>query len=358
MKKWISWMAAGALSAVLLLSGCGKPSVHVMKAEASQEPFTLETKAVPEALHVAPVIPSVSGGLLSDLPDIGTTVEAGDVLFRIDSSQYESQAAALEAKIAESASSAPAASYGGAPIDNSMEASLLKQGIITRAEYNRIKGRSAAAEPAPSGGGAQVDGNLASALAALQKTIAGCTVRAPISGIISQVYIGDTHMAMAGKPALVIRQDSPVTASIEIPSKLDTLMERAKDDKTLTVTRTDGDEIWYGELKKQPNEDGDKYTTYKVQVDNSDDEITIGNEYKIRIESGKTMSSYMIPKTALIGEDSVAVVNDDGLIDIKTVDIASETGGFLLIMDGLSEGDRVVTDPTKDLEMGMEVDVK
>lgn len=138
-----------------------------------------------------------------------------------------------------------------------MEASLLKQGIITRAEYNRIKGRSAVAEPVPSGGGSQVDGNLASALAALQKTIAGCTVRAPISGIISQVYIGDTHMAMAGKPALVIRQDSPVTASIEIPSKLDTLMERAKDDKTLTVTMTDGDEIWYGELKKQPNEDGD-----------------------------------------------------------------------------------------------------
>lgn len=45
----------------------------------------------------------------------------------------------------------------------------------------------------------------------------------------------------------------------------------------------------------------------------------------------------MIPKSALIGDDSVAVVNEDGLIDIKTVDIASETGGFLLIMDGLSE---------------------
>lgn len=217
MKKWISWMAAGALSAVLLLSGCGRHSVHVMKAEASQNPSPWRRKQC-RRRHVAPVIPSVSGGLLSDPPDIRTTVEAGDVLFRIDSSQYESQAAALEAKIAESASSTPPASYGGAPIDNSMEASLLKQGIITRAEYNRIKGRSAVVEPAPSSGGAQVDGNLTSALAALQKTIAGCTVRAPISGIISQVYIGDTHMAMAGKPALVIRQDSPVTASIEIPS--------------------------------------------------------------------------------------------------------------------------------------------
>ena len=187
MKKWISWMAAGALSAVLLLSGCGKPSVHVMKAEASQEPFTLETKAVPEALHVAPVIPSVSGGLLSDLPDIGTTVEAGDVLFRIDSSQYESQAAALEAKIAESASSAPPASYGGAPIDNSMEASLLKQGIITRAEYNRIKGRSAVAEPASSGGGAQVDGNLASALAACGGASSSTAASSAASGSASAV---------------------------------------------------------------------------------------------------------------------------------------------------------------------------
>lgn len=357
MKKWISLMAVGALSAMLLLSGCGKPSVHVMKAEASKEPLTLEMKAVPEALHVAPVIPAASGGLLSNLPDIGTTVEAGDVLFQIDSSQYESQAAALQAKIAESVSSAPSVSYGGSPIDNSMEASLLKQGIITRAEYNRIKGRSAAPAAVRQSGG-QVDEQAAAALAALQKTIASCTVRAPISGIISQVYIGDTHMAVAGKPALVIRQDSPVTASIEIPSKLDPLMERAKDDQTLTVTMTDGDEIWYGELKKQPNEDGDKYTTYKVQVDNSDDEITIGNEYNIRIDSGKTTSAFMIPKSALIGDDSVAVVNEDGLIDIKTVDIASETGGFLLIMDGLSEGDSVVTDPTKDLEMGMEVDVK
>lgn len=112
MKKWISLMAVGALSAMLLLSGCGKPSVHVMKAEASKEPLILETKAVPEALHVAPVIPAASGGLLSNLPDIGTTVEAGDVLFQIDSSQYESQAAALQAKIAESASSAPLVSYG------------------------------------------------------------------------------------------------------------------------------------------------------------------------------------------------------------------------------------------------------
>ncbi len=351
MKKWMGCLAAISLAATLLLAGCGKPAVHVMKAEATSEPFTLETKATVEAVHAAPVIPSVSGGLVSNPPDVGTVVEAGDVLFQIDSSQYESQAAALEAQISQSATSS--ISYA-APIDNSMEASLLRQGIITQAEYNRIKGRSAQPQPVQR----NVDSGLVASLSAVQKLIASCTVRAPISGVISQIYLGDTHMAMAGKPALVIRQNSPVSAIVEIPAKMDALLDAAKDDKTLTVTMSDGTELWYGELKRQPNENGEKYTAYKVQVDNMDDQIVIGNEYSIRIDSGKTVPAYMIPKTALIGDDALAVVTDDGLVDIKTVAIASETGGYLLIMDGLKEGDRVITDPPKDLEMGMQVDVK
>lgn len=362
MKKWMAALGAACITSVFFLSGCGStPSVHVMKAEVSREPFTIETKVIPEALHVAPVIPSVSGGLISNPPDIGTTVTAGDVLFQIDASQYESQAAALQAQIAAASQAVAAPAYSAPAVDNSMEASLLRQGIITRAEYERIKGRqgaSAAPAPAAENGSGAVDQNLISSLQAVQKTIAGCTVRAPISGVVSQVYIGDTHMAMAGKPALVIRQDSPVTASLEIPAKMDNVMEKAKDDKTLTVSLSDGDEIWYGELKKQPNENGDKLTTYKVQVDNGNDEITIGNEYSLRIESGQNVDSFMIPKSALIGEDTVAVVNDDNLVDMKTVSVASETGGFLLIMSGLSEGDRVITDPPKDLDMGMQVDVK
>ena len=66
----------------------------------------------------------------------------------------------------------------------------------------------------------------------------------------------------------------------------------------------------------------------------------------------------MIPKSAIIGEDTVAVVNDSNLVDMKTVSIASETGGYVLIMDGLADGDRVITDPPKGLDMGMQVDVK
>lgn len=357
MKKWMMALAATCAAAVMVLSGCGNtPSVHVTKAAISTEPFTLETKAAPEALHTAPVIPSVSGGLISNPPDIGATVKAGDVLFKIDASQYEAQASALQQKIAESSAQA-APVYNGPSVDNSLEASLLKQGIITRAEYEKIKGRSMPSGGAVSGGGAPDPGLIAS-LQTLQKTIASCTVRAPISGVVSQVYLGDTHMAMAGKPALVIRQDSPVVAMIELPVRLDSVMEKAKDEKTLTVSMSDGKGVWYGELKQQPNQNGEKYTTYKIQVDNPQNEITIGNEYDIRVESGQNVSCIMIPDSAIIGDNTVAIVNDGNLVDIKDVSIASRQGGYAMIMDGLSEGDRVITDPPKGIEMGMQVDVK
>jgi RND family efflux transporter MFP subunit len=351
------------LAGSVLLSGCahGTPTVKTMTAQLSDEPFTLETKAKPEALHVAPVVPSASGAITSDIPDVGKVVNAGDVLFQIDSSQYESQASDLRAKIAASAQQqvqtieVPGSSAAG---DNSMEASLLRQGIITRAEYERIKGRSGGGtttQQVVTGG--TPDPQLTASLNTVEKAIANCTVRAPISGVISQVYIGDNKVAVTGKPALVIRQDSPVIVSVNIPSKMDDVLTKAKDEKTLTVTISDNDNVWYGELKPQPNENKSPYTTYKIQVDNPDDQITIGNEYNVRIESGQNVKAFMIPKSALIGDDTVAVVTDDNLVDMKKVDVASETGGYILIMDGLAEGDKIITNPPKDLEMGEQVKV-
>lgn len=85
--------------------------------------FYIGNKAAPEALHTAPVIPSVSGGLISNPPDIGATVKAGDVLFKIDASQYEAQASALQQKIAESSAQA-APVYNSPSVDNSLEASF------------------------------------------------------------------------------------------------------------------------------------------------------------------------------------------------------------------------------------------
>ena len=339
-----------ALCLTFMVAGCGgKVSVNVQKAQMTEESFIYESKSHPEAVHMAPIIPPVSGAIISAIPDVGTVVEPGDVLFTVDSSAYQAQANELKRQIASGATVHP--SYG---TDDSMEASLLKQGIITRQEYERIKGRKGRSATYNS---EAVDPSLTASLEAIEKLIDSCTVRAPIGGVISQVYVGDTKVATAGKAALVIRQDSPVQATIEIPSGLENELDEAKDNKTLTVSLSDGTDVWYGELKKQGNGKGSRYVAYKVQVDNNDDRIIIGNEYSVRIDSGRKIHCIVVPKSALIGEDSIAIVTSSNLVDIRHVDIAGEKDGKLLVVGGLDEGDQVITNPPKNIDIGMQVTV-
>lgn len=104
---------------------------------------------------------------------MGTVVNAGDELFKIDSSQYESQAAALRSQIAAaSQAAAPSYSYSAPAVDDSLEASLLKQGIITRAEYERIKGRKGGVvQQAPAAAPAQAPAQLVASLQTLEKPL-------------------------------------------------------------------------------------------------------------------------------------------------------------------------------------------
>lgn len=348
--NWKYVMAAACFAGALLAGGCGKPSVYVMTAKMENAPFIVETKAVPEALHTAPVIPSVSGSLISELPEVGRAVEAGEVLFRIDSSSYESQASALQAQIS---SSVPSSHTVPAPVDdNSIEASLLRQGIITRIEYDKIQGRKGVSRESAGG---TVNPGLAEALVAVERAIAACTVQAPISGVISQVYIGDTKIAAAGRPALLIRQNTPVIAEIRLPAELDAAMEKMKEEKALTVLLSSDDKSWYGELKRQPNENGEKYTSYKVQIDNPEGEIKIDESYTIRLQSEESVPYIVIPQSAIMAENTVAVIRNDSLVDFRTVRVAYEDGKNAFLLEGIREGDQVVTDPSSKLEMGMQV---
>ncbi len=350
MKRWHQAALGALLAAAALLSGCGTPSVEVVRAKKEMAPFVYETEARMDAVHTMEIVPRVSGTILSAVPDIGTALQAGQLLIQIDASPYEAQRADLMGRVS-SASAAPAA-----PVDDSMEASLLRQGIITRAEYNRLRARRGGA--AVSAAAPATDEAARIAMQAVQQAINDCTILAPISGIIAQNYVADSKTAAAGKTALVIRQDSPVAATLQIPSDMDPILEKAKADKTLTVTISGAGGPWYGELKPQPNPEGDAYTVYRVQADNTDRGIEVGRTYPVRIDSGQKVEGYVIPATAFIKDDMVEVVNGDDLIDVRTVTVASTMGKNRLVIDGLSDGDRVVVHPTEALQLGTEVRVR
>ena len=51
--NWKYVMASACFIGALLAGGCGKPSVHVMTVKMEKVPFAMETRVVPEALHIA-----------------------------------------------------------------------------------------------------------------------------------------------------------------------------------------------------------------------------------------------------------------------------------------------------------------
>lgn len=353
--NWRILLVAVLAAGMVLCTGCGKPAVRVRQVEEIKAPFVIEISSEAEALHTEQVIPSVSGPVISELPPAGTKVEAGSLLFQIDASSYEAQAAALENQIGSAYSSGAERPSYNAENDDSMEASLLRQGIITRAEYEQIQRRKGNISRTLANRAGPAAEGIRESLAAVRKSIAACGVRAPIDGTVSAVYLDKNKIAAAGQTAMVICQDTPVVFSFGLPAGWDEFIERTKNEKMLTVTVFDNDHVWYGELKKQESNGNNKYTVYKVQIDNPEGELVFGKNYTVRLSSSENIPTVVIPKTALRGENTVAVVTDDSLIDIKTIMIGHIDGEDVYVLDGLHAGDRVVLHSSEDIEIGMPV---
>ncbi len=338
------WMAA-FVAAAFLLGGCGTPKVETTVAQKVRAPLVFTATVVPEALFSLPVIPQVSGTLLAPLPDPGTELCAGDTIADIDTSQYDAQIAEGEARLASQPAAAPSLEE-----DGSMEASLLQQGIITRAEYEKLRGKKSRT--------VAVSGNEAmeSALAAAKNARAACHITAPISGIVAKIYV-QKNVAQAGQPLLLIRQDSPVTAEIEIPCDIVAAVDEAKEKRTLTVSLTDADRsrVWFGELKKEGEEAGSPFAVYRVQADNPDGKLIIGEKYDLRIDTGRETVGISVPTKAIFDGNKVQIVTEDGLLDIRSVIVGADAGENTLIIGGLEEGDHVVVSPDTKLSVGTKV---
>ena len=337
-------------AAVALFSGCGTPTVDIAVATKTKASLVYTATVKPEALHSLPVMSQVSGPMLTLLPAVGTKVAAGDLLTEIDSTAYDAQIADIESRL----QSLPQAASSAPVDDSSMEASLLRQGIITRAEYDRLRGKKSVGEVTAAGNEA-----LEVALRAAQAAKDACRVTAPIDGIVAEVYeTGNT--VTAGRPILLLRQDTPVTAEIEVPVFLSEAVDRAKEERTLTVTISNSDkqQILYGELKKESEEISGPYCLYRIQVDNPDGAVSIGNPYQLRVDTGREADGILIPASAILGGDTVQIVTADGLIDMRRVVCGTETDGKRIVFSGIAEGERVVTKPDASLTVGTKVKVR
>jgi RND family efflux transporter MFP subunit len=83
--------------------------------------------------------------------------------------------------------------------------------------------------------------------------------------------------------------------------------------------------------------------------------LAVGLFVTAEIASAQSMDAFVIPRLALRNEDKVYVINDEGTLEIRTVEVLSTSADRVLLSGGVANGERVVTSTIPAAVDGMQV---
>jgi len=175
-------------------------------------------------------------------------------------------------------------------------------------------------------------------------------IRSPINGVVTDRSLYPGEMAAAGTPLLTVMDTSSVIARAHIPQDQAALLKLG-DKATITVPGTGSDEAEPIEGKVtvvSPALDPNSTTVEVwVKADNPKGRLRPGTSVKISMLARSVPNSLVIPAAAVLtspdGSNYVMVAGSDNKAHQKTVKTGIRQGDQVQMLEGLAEGDRVIT---------------
>ncbi|GLC79078.1 efflux RND transporter periplasmic adaptor subunit [Lacrimispora brassicae] len=384
-KLFTGLMAVAILSS--LLTGCAgenqQTEVTVAAAKAGKDLSTMVWQGTVEALSSVDVVPNSNGKILEIPVKEGDHVNPGDVLFQVDDQdaklQLEQakagyQAAEAAFKNAEKASQQntsvrPAEIAFNTARDNfnRMEA-LYGGGAVSQAEYEGAKAQmdtaSAQLQAARNGQAGNYDitkAQMESAKASLdivQKKYDDCRVTAPISGMVTNVYVEVGQMVSPQVKAMTVIDDSGIKVKIQVA---DMDIDQLKTGMSMKVSLQSLGESCQGtvtEMSAVSNASTGMFTV-TVQLEEAGKVSYIGLTADLRVSDNKENSSVYIPAKCIQSDDSGTFVYkvSNGTVVKTAITEGKKKNAYYEVSQGLSEGDEVVMQSSSPLEDGKKVQV-
>jgi len=343
--------------------------VGVVPATRRDVPLSLEAIGSLDGYNNVEIRARVRGFLQSQAYKDGARVKAGDVLFRIEPSEFSTNGEAAEANVARAR-----VALDKAKLEVERDHGLRQAGMISQQDLDNAEAAVRDAE-------AQVRANGAQAARA-SLDLRYTTVRSPIDGVagIAQVRVGN-----------LVGQDGPTL--LATVSELDVMRVNF----TLPEAEYVRHPQWFADLdhrdlgwaKKQFESgaanlelvlaDGSTYAqravivavdrkldsatgTAQLQalVPNADGQLRPGEFARVRIpREGEGKNVVVVPERALIsvqGSFSVAIVGADRKVTIKPVRLGPTVGGTAIVQTGLDGGEQLVVDGLQQISDGAVVD--
>jgi membrane fusion protein, multidrug efflux system len=370
-------MAAGVAGAVVLLfvSGCNRGTQSATAAPAdggrgrdaaavavSTAPVVTKAMAVKlrsvgnvEASSTVEVRSQVSGELMSVDFAEGQDVRQGQLLFTIDPRVFEATLLQAEAALARDTAQSKNLEAQHARLTN-----LLKQGLVSQADYDAAAASAAAMQASIAAGKAAVEN------ARLQRQ--NTRIAAPVAGRTGALLVhrGALVRANDATPLVVINRLSPAFVSFAVPARMLPRLRRGDTQRALGVEASpagaaDGASTGTVTFIDNSVDPATDTIRLKATFPNTDRRLWPGAFVDVTLQLSVDQHAKVIPAKAVQPSqqgDFVFVVRPDQTVETRPVKVAWTEGDEAVIETGLNAGETVVTDGQLRLTPGARITVK
>lgn len=356
------------LAACLAVAACSgevaappRPAAKVTVVTLKAGPVTLvrELPGRASPFRVAEVRPQVTGIIAKRLFTEGSQVEQGQALYQIDDAAYRAAANSARAQLARAEATLTSARLTARRIG---ELALI-DAVSVQENENAIAALKLAEADV---GAARADLDSANVILAYAR------ISAPISGRIgkSSVTQGALVTANQATPLATVHQLDPIYIDLTQSSAELLQLRRAltagslQDTSGLPVTilLEDGSEFSHKGTLEFAEVSVDPATgsfNLRVKVDNPQGLIMPGMYVRALLSKGVREDAILVPMQGITrdpkGKASAMVVDGEGKVAVRAVEVSTAIGDKWLVEDGLEAGDKVIVEGLQKIGPGMPV---
>jgi len=327
-----------------------------------------------QAVTEAPILARADGYLKSRSVDIGDRVKAGQIVAEIEAPELAQQVTQAKATLQQSEASLEQAqaNYQQAKANEALtrsnaqrQESLVQYGIITiqqneeyQSAYQVAQANSQALEKAINAARSTIAANQAN-LARLTELQQYTSVRAPFAGIITLRNVDVGALITSGTTLLFrVAQTDVLRTYVNVP-QTDAASVRVRQAAQLSIASLPGRKF-AGTVARTANalDPSSRTLLVEVQVPNAAGLLLPGMYASVDLNTQRTNPPLLIPGDTLIVRadgTQVAVVRPDQTIHFQKITIGRDFGDRIEVLDGLADGDLVVSNPSDAAKEGAKV---
>ncbi|MFJ2356822.1 efflux RND transporter periplasmic adaptor subunit [Pseudomonas fluorescens] len=340
----------------VLLSACGEhtapdpridrpPLVSTAPVKATQELRERRFTGIIAARVESSIGFRVSGKISQRLVDVGQQVKRGDPLMKLDITDF-----GLDVKDQEAVVAAAQAAMFKADADFGRLQGLVSMGAVSAKAFDEAQQLKNSAHAGLDAAKAKLD---------LSHNAYGYAIlKADVDGVVVDRFADTGQVVSAGQPVVVVAQDGPREARIELPETI-----RPALGSQVTARLYGNESQKYGARLRELSGSADPVTrTFRARyvLDGNSKDIPLGSTVVISLDKPGSTDERELPLSALYDAGQgpgVWIVGEDKKVHYKHVNVVRITEETAIVGPGLTDGQSVVALGVHRLHEGEEVRV-